>query len=173
MIFTLVDVILIVLVLIFVIGGFVMGLIQAVGAIIGVIVGAWAAGQFYEPVANWLTPIILGNGTAAKIISFIVIFLLINRLIAFLFYLINKVFNIIAIIPFLKSINRLAGALLGLVEGVLAVGLIIYVIAKFAGDAQWLIGSLSASKVAHWLVWASSFLVSLLPDALEKMKSIF
>ena len=78
-----------------------------------------------------------------------------------------------SLFPFLKSINRLSGALLGLVEGVLAVGLIVYVIAKFAGNAQWLTGSLSASKVAHWLVWASSFLVSLLPEALEKMKSIF
>jgi len=173
MVFTLVDVILIVLVLVFVIVGFMMGLIQAVGAIIGVVLGAWAAGHFYQPVAGWLTPVLLGRATAATIIAFVLIFGVVNRLVAFIFYLINKIFHLISIIPFLGSINRSAGAILGLIEGVLAVGLIIYVITKFAANITWLMNNLSGSKVAHFLVWASSVLISLLPDALEKMKSIF
>lgn len=163
MFFTLTDVILIVILAIFVIGGFVLGLIQAIGALVGLVFGAWVAANSYLPVADWLTPIILGHSGTAKVIAFTVIFILVNRLVGLLFWLINKAFNLISIIPFLKSINRLGGVILGLIEGVLVLGLIIFVIAKFAPDISWLADNLNQSKVAHWLVLATQFLTNLIP----------
>ncbi len=172
MTFTILDIILIVILLIFVIMGFVLGLIQAIGGLVGVVFGAWTASRYFMPFADWLTPILLGRGLAAKIVAFIVIFIAINRLVGFLFYLLDRAFRIISILPFLKSINRLGGLLLGLLEGVLVLGLIIYVIAKFAPDVAWVADALKGSMVAHWLVYVASVLNAFLPQAFEKMKSV-
>ena len=173
MLFTIVDLILIVAVIVFVLIGFFMGLIQAVGAIIGVVLGAWLAGQNYLTLADWLKPYLFNNVTITKIVAFMLIFAIVNRLVALIFWIVNKIFKIASFIPFLGSINRLAGAILGLVEGVLIVGLSIYVIAKFSADITWLVNPINSSKVAHFLVYLTGFLASLLPDTISTISSIF
>jgi len=173
MTFTLVDVILIVILLIFVIVGFLLGLIQGVGALIGLAAGVWVAGQYYLPVGNFLTPIFLGHALAAKIVAFFLIFILINRLVGLVFWLIDKAYNVIAIIPFLKSINKIAGAILGLVEGVLFLGITLYVIAKFAPDIALVKENINGSQVAHWVVAVATYFNDLLPSAITQIKSIF
>jgi membrane protein required for colicin V production len=173
MTFTIVDLVLIVIVLIFVIVGFMMGLIEAVGAIVGIFLGAWVAGNYYQPFASWLVTIFLGHQIAANIVSFILIFTLVHRLTTFLFYLINKAFNIIAIIPFLGPINKMAGAILGLAEGVLAVGLLLYVVSRFAGSITWVTTALGQAQTAFWLVKSASMLIALLPPEIMQMASVF
>lgn len=163
MLFTLVDVILIAVVLIFAIIGFMFGLISAIGAIVGVIAGAFLATQYFSALADWLQPILFNHAGLARVVGFLLIFAVVNRLVALLFWLVNKIFKIVSIIPFLGPINRLAGAILGLIEGILAVGLAIYVIAKFGADIGWLTAALNTSSIAHWLVAITSFLVKLIP----------
>lgn len=161
--FSFTDVILIVIILIFALAGFAWGLIQGIGALIGLAAGIFAAFNYYLPIADWLAPIFFGHAVLAKIVAFIAIFVIINRLIGLLFWVINKVFNIIAIIPLIKPINRVAGLVLGLIEGILIVGVSLYVIAKFGSDIPWLIKALNASQIAHWLVWSAQLLNSFLP----------
>ncbi|MFA6918623.1 MAG: CvpA family protein [Patescibacteria group bacterium] len=174
MTFTLIDVILIAIILFFGAAGVFFGFIGSVGSLIGLFVGAWAAGRYFSPVADWLTPIMLGHSDIARVVAFIAIFILINRLIGLVFYLVEKMFNIIAIIPFLKSINRLAGLILGLIEGALVMGLVIYALAKFTPAVPWLSDGLNNSMIAHYLVGGVAFLsVWLLPEALIKIKSVF
>ena len=163
MFFTLADVILIALLLVFAMLGFVMGLIGTIGALVGLVAGIWVANTLYLPVAGWLTPIILGNTGAAKSIAFIGIFIIINRLVALAFWFVNKMFNIISLIPFLKTINRLGGAILGLAEGVLILGVGVYAIAKFAGQVGWLTAALEGSKIAHIFVLTAQIFTKLLP----------
>ena len=74
MFLTILDLVLILILFIFITFGFVLGLLQAIGAIVGVAVGTWLAGHFYQPVAAWLTPIFLGHSLAANIVAFILIF---------------------------------------------------------------------------------------------------
>lgn len=173
MTFTFLDVVLIAVLLVFIITGFILGLIQGIGALVGVFAGAWLAGRYFMVWGDWLAPFFFGQVVAAKIIAFVLIFILVNRLVGFLFYLINRVFRLISIIPFLKSINRLGGLILGLIEGVLVLGLIIYVMAKFASDIEWLAIALGNSMVARWLVSLASIAIQFLPEALAKMQSIF
>lgn len=174
MTFTLIDVLLIAIILFFGAAGFFFGFIGSIGSLIGLFVGAWTAGKYFSPVADWLTPILLGHSDIAKVVAFILIFILINRIIGLVFYLIEKMFNIISLIPFLKSINRLAGLILGLVEGCLVMGLVIYALAKFTPVIPWLSDGLNKSIIAHYLVAGIAFLsVWLLPEALVKIKSIF
>ena len=68
--FSLTDVILIVIILIFALTGFIWGLIHGIGALIGLAAGIFVAFSYYLPVADWLTPIFLGNSVLAKIVSF-------------------------------------------------------------------------------------------------------
>ncbi|MFA6227957.1 MAG: CvpA family protein [Patescibacteria group bacterium] len=173
MIFTLADVILIIIILIFVMWGFVMGLIRTIGALVGMIFGTWVAGRYFMPVADWLTPVLMGHAIAAKIIAFLFVFAAVNRLTVLLFYLIDRGFKLISIIPFLGSLNRLGGALLGLVEGVLTSGIIIFVLAKIAPDISLIKDSLANSQVAYWLVLSATWLTKLLPEAFNRIQSIF
>ncbi|MFA6593840.1 MAG: CvpA family protein [Candidatus Buchananbacteria bacterium] len=173
MTFTLVDVILIIIVLIFVMWGFVMGLIRSIGALVGIVLGTWLAGHYFMPVADWLTPVLMGHAVAAKIIAFLLVFIIVNRLTVLLFYLIDRGFKLISIIPFLGSLNRLGGMLLGLVEGVLTSGIMIFVLAKIAPDISLVKDSLANSQVAYWLVLSATWLTKLLPEAFNKIQSIF
>ena len=100
MLFTLVDVILIVIVLAFVMLGFFMGLISAIGALIGLVLGTWAAISYFAPVADWLAPYLFSYTGLSKTVAFMAIFLIINRLTALIFLLIYKIFFLISIFPF-------------------------------------------------------------------------
>jgi len=169
MLFTLVDVIIIGAILVFGVAGFFFGLITAIGALIGVVAGAWLAGNFYLPVADWLSPFLMGHDTAARIIAFILIFTIVNRLVALVFWLINKVFKLASLIPFLGMINRLAGALLGILEGILATGLLVYAILKIGANITWLAETLDASRMAHSVVWLTSLIAEIMPAFFGKM----
>lgn len=173
MIFTLVDVILILIIFAFIAAGFFLGLIRSVGSLVGLAFGTWAAGHYFVPVADWLTPILRGNAATAKIVAFIIIFIIINRLVVLIFHFIDKAFHLLSIIPFMKSINRLGGLILGAMEGILTIGLLIYIVAKFAPDSGFVMNNLNDSQVAHYLVAISKFVTILLPEAFDKITSIF
>jgi uncharacterized membrane protein required for colicin V production len=149
-----------------------LGLIQTLGALIGIALGAYLAGLWYLPFGEWLTPIFLGHGVAAKIVAFTILFIIINRLIGFIFWIINKIFDIISIILFLKTINRLAGAILGLAEGVLVIGTILFVISKYSNN-EWFNEVVGNSEVAAWIMAVAAIILPLLPEALKILKSKF
>ncbi len=160
--FTLTDLVLVGIIIFFATLGLVLGLIQAIGALIGLAVGIWTALAFYVPVASWLEPMLIGNTTAAQILAFIALFLITSRLIALAFWVINKIFKLLALIPFLGSINRIGGFLLGIIEGILFCGISIYVVVNLSHEAGWLIESLNQSQVAHSLVWLIHYLTNLI-----------
>ncbi|PIS04758.1 MAG: hypothetical protein COT81_04710 [Candidatus Buchananbacteria bacterium CG10_big_fil_rev_8_21_14_0_10_42_9] len=163
MFLTILDLILILILFIFIAFGFALGLIYTIGALVGFIGGAWIAGVYYLPFANWLEPFVLGSGNVAKIIAFIVIFTVANRLIGFIFWIINKIFKLFTLIPFLKTINRFAGAVLGLIEGVLSLGLVLVVVAQFP-FSSWLANHIADSSVANFLMSIIQFISPILPQ---------
>lgn len=165
------DVILIVLLFGFTLFGFFMGLIQTFGALVGVVVGAWTAGHYFLPLANWVSGIIGFSNNTIKVISFILLFIIINQFVGFLFWFLDKIFKIIAVIPFLKTINRLAGAFLGLVEGILVLGLSLYIMSKYSLGA-FIDNGLKASKVAPKLIAAARILLPLIPAVIKAVKGI-
>lgn len=163
------------IILLIFLGGFVLfglwfGFIHTLGSLVGVVVGSYLAGQYYEPFGSYLTSV-FDFANLAKIAAFIIIFIIANRLVGFVFWIINKMFNIISIIPFLKSINRLLGALLGFVEGSLVLGLILYILGRYSVSSSLDI-ALSGSKVAHYLVKEAGILEPLLPEFLRQLESV-
>lgn len=170
--FSLFDVILIVLLSGFVFFGLFFGLIHTFGALVGVVAGAWTAGHYFLSLASWFSNLTGIAHNSVKVIAFIFIFILINRLIGLIFYFINKIFHLISIIPFLKTINKLAGAILGLLEGCLVLGLSLYILSKYSISA-WLNASLISSKIAPILIRIAKILLPLIPVAIRAIKGIF
>lgn len=173
MAFTLVDVILILIVFAFIAVGFGLGLMRSIGALLGLMVGAWVAGRYFMSTVEWLTPILMGQEKMAKVASFILIFFIINRLVVFIFHFLSKGLNVLSFLPFAKTLNRVGGILLGLIEGVLTVGFLSYVISKIIPDTSFVTNNLDSSQVAHYLVSWSNRVILLLPEALRKITSIF
>ncbi|MEI6627654.1 MAG: CvpA family protein, partial [bacterium] len=127
MLFNLTDVILLVLIASFGVIGFAFGLIRVIGALVGLVLGSWVASVYYLSFAVWINEHLWNFSSATKIIAFILLFGIANRVITFGFYIIGKFFNLLSIIPFLGMINRITGAILGLLEGILVLDLVVYV----------------------------------------------
>lgn len=162
-----IDIVLLILLGGFILFGFWFGVIHTLGALVGTIAGAYIASHYFSLVAIFIQDKIGGNLPVLKIITFILIFTVVNRLVGLLFYLAEKVFNVLAIIPFLKTINRLAGAVLGFIEGALVIGLILHV-AGAIPLSSWFAGRvLEPSSVARYLLGVARVLAPLLPEALR------
>ncbi len=169
---TIFDAILLIILAGFVFYGLFYGLIKTVGSLAGVIVGAFIASHFYIQAFNWAQDLFFGYDNLGKVITFIILFTIVNRLVGLIFALIDKSFGLISIIPFLKTINRLAGAALGFIMGALILGLILYVASRYT-VVDYFIGSwIANSKLAPFLVKFAGVLTPLLPEMLKKLKSI-
>lgn len=167
---TTLDFILLIILFGFTFAGFWFGLIHSIGALVGTIAGVIVAGNYFTWLGEIIQPILMGNENLAKIIAFIVLFIIANRLVGFIFWIIGKVFNIVAVLPFIKSINRLTGAILGFIEGALVLGIVLTMIGKFP-FADYIIPAMETSGVAKWLVSVGKILTPLLPDLIEYTKS--
>jgi uncharacterized membrane protein required for colicin V production len=163
------DIIILVVLLGFAAYGWKSGLISVVGRIAGVFVGAFMAGQYYSELSGYFTKISFNSETLQNAIAFIVIFGVISQLAGVVFYALDKLFNVVAIIPGLKSINRLAGAVLGAVEGALILAVFFYIaylfpfstsLEQFIVDSQW----------AHFFLELSQIIAPFVPDSLQAAK---
>lgn len=156
----------------FIFYGLFFGLIRTLGSLVGVVIGAWLASHFYLSVFEWVGNLFFGFDNLGKVIVFIILFTLFNRLIGFGFSILDKTFNIISVIPFLKTINRLAGAILGFLEGGLVLGLILYVAARYSFMPSFFGEWLTNSQIAPFLLKFANVLLPLLPDMLKKLQSL-
>ena len=125
------DVILLAVLTIFTVWGFFFGFIQSFGSLAGLVLGVLTANKYYLILAGWICFIPVGD-TAIKIIAFFAILILISKLTGFIFYFIDKFFHLISIIPFLKTINRILGGILGLAEGLLIISVFLYVVHNYS-----------------------------------------
>jgi len=161
------DIILLVILSGFVFYGLFFGLIRTIGSLVGLVGGLWLTMIFYLTAFDWVKNLFFGHEFAGKIITFFILFTLINRLIGFIFVLLDRTFDLISIIPFLKTINRLAGAALGFIEGGLVLGLALLFISQTV-----FVGWLDASKVAPFLISFTQAIMPLLPGLLNKIKGL-
>jgi membrane protein required for colicin V production len=163
------------LILILLLGGFVMfglwfGFFHTLGSLLGTVAGSAIAGAFYLILGAFFA-MLLGNPGLMNIFAFVLIFFIISRLVGFGFYILEKSFSIMTNLPFLHSIDRSLGALVGFFEGLLVIGLVLFVsvrypVGEFYGQA------LQNSTLAPWFVEAASVLKPMLPRALKELQSI-
>ena len=168
---TFLDLILILLVFGFVLAGLWFGFIHSLGALIGNIFGVLVAGHYYEPWAQATQGLFFGNLNLARVVMFFLIMVLVNRLIGVVFWVVEKIFKIVSVIPFLKTINALAGGILGFLEGVIVVGGSLYIAARYPIGASFA-DALTNSKIGLALLKAFGLFAPLLPEIIRNLKSV-
>ncbi len=164
---TLVDILLLIISIGFAIFGLWFGLIHTLGSLAGTLAGAYLAGKYYMVIASWFVGTIGWTKSTANVLSFILLFIVINRLVGFLFWLAEKSFDVVAKLPFLNSLNKILGGVLGAVEGALTVGLIIHMMFQFS--FPYFLQYLQDSSVAAVTRNLAQVLIVFLPEALQTL----
>jgi uncharacterized membrane protein required for colicin V production len=166
------DIILLIILLVFAAWGFMKGLIKALGGIVGIIIAASVASRYYIWLTSVIRPLFGWYDGLAAVTAFAIIFLLIGRLFGFVTMLFEKAFDVLTIIPFLKSINRLLGALFGVLLGVFFLGTLLYIAGKYS---EWTAfnDSVSHSQIAQYLIAASKPARLFFPDYVVQLRSYF
>ena len=161
--------------LMIVVGGFALfglwfGFVHTLGSLAGTLVGAYVASRYYEPMAQWLISITGWQGNTARVVMFILAFIVISRLVGFVFWFVDRILSVITRLPFISSINHILGAVLGFFEGLLTIGLVIYFIERvpLAPEHMQMIAKSSVAAAASRM---ANVFVPLLPDALNLLKS--
>ena len=155
------DLILILVVFSFVLFGIWFGLIHALGGLLGTLVGSIVAAKYYK---KW------GVTNLAQVISFIVLFTLGSRLTGFVFYGIEKLVKVANILPGIKTINRLAGGVLGLAEGVIVIGVTLVFATKF--PFPMLIAAVGKSELAQFLIGVGTTVLPIFPQVLKQVQEV-
>lgn len=158
-----IDIILIVIVGAFVLFGLFFGLVHTLGSLLGAILGIILASRLVDPAFETFG-FLFGGGSFSRILIFIIIFFLVTRLVGLVFWLVGKVFDVLAWIPFARSFDRLLGGLFGFVEGVIVVGVVLFYAMQVLPDDT-LRTMLETSVVADFLVATMSALQVFFPEA--------
>lgn len=161
-----IDIVLIVIIGAFIFFGLFFGLVHTLGSLLGTIVGIIFASRLVDPTFETFG-FLFGGGTVAKIIIFILIFFIITRLIGMVFWFVGKIFNVLAWIPFARSLDKLLGGLFGFVEGVIVVGVVLFYAMQVLPDEA-LRTTLETSVVADYLVTTMSIFQIFFPEAAQQ-----
>jgi uncharacterized membrane protein required for colicin V production len=152
---SLADLVIIGIMAAFVLSGLWWGIIHMIGSLAGLALGAFVAGRFFERVA-----------------TFFLIFIIVIRIAGLIVSAIDAAFKFLSIIPFLSTFNRLLGAALGFIEGLLVVSLLVYFAARFPVTMHFA-DALRASPIAAKLNVIGSLLAALLPLAVRLLNSVY
>lgn len=143
--------------------GFRAGLIKSLLTIIGGIVGLILAGRLYESFAGVLT--FISNEGAAKVVAFAIIFIGVMIIAAILAAVLKKLVSLVM----LGWLNKLGGAILGLLLGGLFWGAILSMWVGFMGIGD----TVSNSALAKFLLDSFPLALALLPSEFDSVRSFF
>ncbi len=128
------DIIIIALVALLVINGVRKGFIISLATLAALILGVWVAVHF----SNYLDSILMEQLKPSRkwlpILSFTITFLMVVLGVLLVAKLMEKIIDLVG----LGIFNRLGGALLGLVKGVILVSVIIFIVAAIDPKGKWL-----------------------------------
>ena len=165
----LVDIILLIIIAGFAMFGFWFGLIHTFGSLLGTLLGAFIAGGIYQPMGDWLISITGWGENISYVVMFTVAFVFINRMIGFGFWVVEKSTDIVTKMPFIQSMNRFFGTLLGIFEGLVTVGLVLLFIEVFPLSPI-VMNEIEVSWVAPIAESTAGVVWPLMPEALESIQ---
>ena len=116
-----IDIIIAVLLAVGLIGGLRDGLVKQVAGLAGLIGGLLLGRAFYLPVGAWLVDIFGMSVQVAQVASFILILVIVPLLFSLVGWLVSKLLSAIC----LGWMNRLLGALVGVLKYLLLVGIVV------------------------------------------------
>ena len=143
--------------------GLKIGIIKAVLTLAGVIVGVLLAGRFYVVLADQLT--FIPQETLARVVAFAIILMVVVLIAS----IIAGVLKWLASIILLGWVNRLGGALLGLIMGSVLCGAVLAMWTKFLGISD----PIAESALATFLLDRFPMVLALLPEEFGSVRSFF
>lgn len=163
------DIALVVILLFFSWKGFRTGLIGAIGGFLGIVVGIWAGAHYMTMVGEYIMQFInIENEYLAGILGFAAIFIGINIIVSIIVSVINNIFHII---PFIDLTNKLFGALVGLVGGILTVSALVYLLSLLPFSTA-ISDMLISSQIARVAVEIAVVIKPLIPEAIKSLQAI-
>jgi len=157
------DIVILVLIILSTLIGLKVGIIKAVLSMAGVIAGVVLAGRYYTALAGHLT--FISQPALAKIIAFAIILIVVMIIAAVLASLIKWAVSAML----LGWVNRLGGAVFGLVLGAIFCGALLTLWGKFAGETS----PVADSALARLLLDSFPVVLALLPGEFDSVRSFF
>ncbi len=157
------DIAILVVVVIAIFLGLRIGIIKAVLSLAGLIVGVILAGHFYVPLSEQLS--FIPQAGIAEIVAFAIILIGVMIIASVLAALLKWTASLVM----LGWVNRLGGAVFGLVMGALFCSALLAIWIKFLGIA----GIISESSLAAILLDRFPAVLALLPDEFDAIRSFF
>ena len=155
------DIVVVVILLATLILGLIKGLVRQVIGIAAVIAGLILAARYYPQVSS-----VFGGAFAsekwASIVGFALIFVVVLAVGGLISYLVCKL-----LCGPLRFIDHLLGGVLGLVQGVLICGVIVFALLAFPVNKQLLTGS----RFAPYCYWLTKAMVQIIPQDLKNQFS--
>ena len=157
------DIVIIVAIAIAILIGLRIGIIKAILSLAGLIVGVILAGRYYDPFYHQLSFIPYEN--AAKVVAFAIILIGVMVIAGVLASLLKWAASAIM----LGWVNRLGGAVFGLVLGAIFCGALLAIWVKFFD----ITAAISESNLAAILLDRLPMVLALLPDEFDAVRSFF
>ena len=157
------DIVIIVAVAISAFLGLRIGIIKAVLSLAGLIVGVILAGRYYAPLAEQLS--FIPQASVAKIVAFAIILIGVMIIAVVLAWLLKGLASVVM----LGWVNRLGGAVFGLVLGAIFCSALLAIWVKFLGLA----GTIAESILASILLDSLPMVLALLPSEFDTLRSFF
>lgn len=157
------DIVILILIVVPTVMGLKIGIIKILFTVAGMIVGVVLAGRFSESLGGWLT--FISDPGWAKIAAFAIILIAVMVIASILASVLKKVTSAVL----LGWVNRLGGAVLGLVMGAIFCGALLSIWVKFLGIGE----TVSDSALANLLLDSFPFVLVLLPAEFDSVRSFF
>ncbi len=140
------------------------GIIKAVLSLAGVIVGVVLAGQYYVALADVL-PFFSETSNVAKVVAFAIILIIVMAIAA----VAARFLKWAASVTMLGWVNRLGGAVFGLVLGAIFCGALLAIWVKWLGVGS----TITESVVSAFLLDKFPLILALLPEEFDAIRSFF
>jgi len=157
------DIAIIVAIAIAILIGLRIGIIKAVLSLAGLIVGVILAGRYYVPFSEWLS--FIPQASVAKIVAFAIILIGVMVIAGVLASLLKWAASAVM----LGWVNRLGGAVFGLLLGAIFCGALLATWLKLFGMVEFII----ESNLAAILLDRLPMVLALLPDEFDAVRSFF
>ena len=157
------DIVIIIAIAIATFLGLKIGIIKALLSLAGLIIGVILAGRYYVPLSEQLS--FIPQASVAKIAAFAIILIGVMIIAGVLAWLLKWV----ASVMMLGWVNRLGGAILGLVLGAIFCSALLAIWVKFLGLA----GAVAESILATILLDTLPIILALLPSEFDTIRPFF
>ncbi|GEM_PF-5984600 len=154
------DFALLILIFFYAWSGLWMGVVQKVGGLVALVLGASLATRYYDMTGAWVRLLFFENDNLAKVAGFVIILFFVYIFITFI---------LMKIVPAGLPYNHLLGFFLGAAEGILAAGVVLFFVVRFPFWPE-LNNALTASSLSPVISKATYLIWPFIPDVIKNLK---